>query len=516
MINAPVGSLPWLIYHELLLWWRDVSGHRGTKVWWIGLGAVALVFISGIWLALSSVRPTLTASELPDAAIWIVTGVLGVLLVYGFIQGMNQGVKVLFDRGDLDLLLSSPVSDKVIFASRLLSLALTIFLGFSLVLIPVTLGALLLWIPRLLGIYPTLVSLSLIAASLSMLITLGLVHWLGARKARTIAQIVAGGITALLVLLSQLPNLLSSSDIDLSPVRDRLEALTSSAFANTSSWIWFPARAVFFDPVAVGLMLAIGGAIAWGTVEALHQRFVASTQQTTTSLHRPSNRQPRAFQASGLRLCILKEWKIIRRNPYLIAQTLFQLIFLIPAAIILLRGDGQGLAIDPSASIATVSVLIGGGLTINLTRIVVAGEEATTLLKSSPIQSATLRRGKLLAALIPVWVVLSPLFVGLMLRGESWFGSLLIVFASTVCFALLQLWNSPPVPLASLFKRQREQTGDTILKFLEVLIFFGWVLAAYGVNQPNWIWTLIPLAGIGILMAIASGRSRQIGSHLTF
>lgn len=526
-----VASLLWLLGYELRLWWREVRSKPGMMAWSIGLGVLFAGAFLLLWLALASVREVmsparwqdpevqsyLAAQGLPELAFW--TAVIGWLvgLFYAFIQAMQQSAYALFDRGDLDLLVSSPISSKVIFASRLLSVALRIFLNYCPIVVPMSLFAVAIGFPQLLGLYPALIGLSLSTASLAMLLTLWLVRWLGARRARTFAQVLTALLSALLFLSTQLPNLLRGVNVD----RGGLAALRSGFEAGgilaAESQLWFPVRAIFLDLPSVLLTLLTSGILMWIAVETLHRSFVGGTQQSVTTVKR-SVRLPSKIRFSGgfNRVMLLKEWRIIWRNPYLMSATFLQVLFLIPALVIVLRGEGGNAIASFSTFITVTSVVVGESLTQTLTRLCVSGEEAPDLLKSSPVQGQVLRRFKLLAALIPVWLLMLPLFVILMIQGERWFMPLLLFLSATTCAAMLRLWNSQPIRLADIGKRQQNAQGDLPLGILETLSLFAWAWLGLMIYQGEvWMITL-PIAVIVIVVAIAYWRSQQLGSSLGF
>jgi ABC-2 type transport system permease protein len=161
--------------------------------------------------------------------------------------------------------------------------------------------------------------------------------------------------------------------------------------------------------------------------------------------------------------------------------------------------------------------LIGGNLTSALTLICVSGEEAPDLLKSSPTQGTKLRQLKLLAALIPVWLLLSPIFLILILRGEPWLLALFVVLGSTLSAAMLRLWNARPISLAGLLARQRQNAwGDILLGCLEMISLFTWMFVGFQAGQGNSNLAFEGLGAIAIMLTIAYWRSRVLGTSLGF
>lgn len=338
-----VGTLLWLLRHELRLWWREITSKRAVlailKITII-LGLLFAALFVWLWLVLDDFRESVLFSTTPDSAIWLAVSVWLVGFFYAFIQAMEYSLIALFERGDLDLLVSSPISSKVVFASRLLAVAVEVFLSFSLLVVPASLIAVVLGIPQLLGLYPALIGLSLVATSLAMLLTLGLVRLFGARRARTLAQVFTAILSALLFLGLQLPNL-TKGTFNTQPVWQRLQVwFAKESPFGADSLIWFPAKAIFFDPLAVLLVLVVSSVLGWVTVEILHRSFITGTQQSVTYKHQQLRPQSETDFASGLnRVVLFKEWRIIWRNPYLISQIFLQILFLIPAVVIMLRGN---------------------------------------------------------------------------------------------------------------------------------------------------------------------------------
>jgi len=113
-----VGSLPWLLRHELRLWWRDRTSKPGVAGWAIALGILFTGLFLQLWMVLSTVRTLLPPANLAQLGFWMATGLWVVGFCYAFIQSIRQSIIALFDRGDLDLLISSWLTDKTIQEDR--------------------------------------------------------------------------------------------------------------------------------------------------------------------------------------------------------------------------------------------------------------------------------------------------------------------------------------------------------------------------------------------------------------
>ena len=107
-IRLQSGSTPWLLAHELRLSLRAVTGRRGGRLTLIVV-AVALAFgtvVGGVPMALAirtvPVRPTPLLILIFDLA-------MGAIFTLILSQTLASATTAFYERGDLDLLLSSPV-----------------------------------------------------------------------------------------------------------------------------------------------------------------------------------------------------------------------------------------------------------------------------------------------------------------------------------------------------------------------------------------------------------------------
>ncbi len=510
-----VGSLLWLLRYELKLWWREFfskPGSRITVIMGILFAAVMLLLGGVIWLLSRSAGEL----SLDDAGfeggtlLWIAVGFLGFWFLLSFAQAINLCVTTVFERGDLDLLLASPLNSKVILTSRLLSIAIQLALAFSWPFFILVILALVfhpLW-----GLILTLMCLYLTASSTAMMFSLWLVRVVGGNRARVIAQILASILSALIIVISQL---ISRFDQAL-PIPAAWTQIVTRWFSEdgllgSQSWIWFPARAVWFDPVSVVLTLGLSLGFTWVAVEMMHQAFIQGTQHSAASKPKPARIPTQLqFKENLNQLLLFKEWTLILRNPYLISQIALQFVFLGLFGVIVVR-DQQSSALS-----AAGLVFIGSNLVAALVQICVSGEEASDLLRSSPISNERIRGFKLLAALIPVWLLLSPILGLIYVQGGQWVVATLIFVGGTATNALLSLWNTRPIKFEELFRRgQRADPGDLILGFLNFVSWIAWSGFAYG-TQLEADWAGLVFGLIGLIVAVGYWRSRQLGQLLGF
>ncbi len=504
-----VGSLPWLIRNELRLAWRALTAKTKPWVWAVlillGLAAV----IVPLFFLAQDVRGKLAFNGAPpNFAVIIAQGFVLVTFTLLLSGTIASSVEALFERGDLDLLVSSPLDSKVIFASRALSVALkTFFSSLALILLIVIVGVTLgIW--QVLGLIPTLAALSLIAAGFGMLLTLGLVRLLGARRAKTVAQVLSAVVGAAIYLASQSFRFLGNSSTT-SGITGWIVNLFKGN-VDTSSFWWLPARAVFLDPIGTIAMLTFGTIILWFTTNLVHNTFILGTQTATTgggqrlSAKPSSSSKPVKFASGLTRIVMNKEWRLIARDPYLISQLGLQMLYLLPAVFVFWQPGSTKFSMFGSSftsyAVNIFIVLLGGTLISRLTQIIVAGEEAPELLAMSPAGGENLRWIKFAGVLIPTVLLFSPLLVLIVVRNMHPLVGLIAFFGTVLSLGILQVWTAKPQPRADLMKRNGR--SDFLTGLIQALITFAWLAVVLGLESGAW-WGWLGL-GVGTLLPLVS------------
>ena len=502
----PPGSLLWLLKHELRLWWRDLTSQPGGRL-------IAILISSGLFLLLGlwglggliGSQPATDLQDLPDAALWVAVVLWLILFELSFVQAITLSLVRIFERGDLDLLVSSPLPERVIFASRLLMIVLRQILSFWWVWILFV--ALTLAIPPLLNSIPVFLLLLINSASLAMLTTLKLVEWMGAKQARAVSQLLSVGLSVALLLVARL-----ASGNGSSALQSWGELFSPDSPLGVNSWIWFPARAALGDLPSLLLNLGISWGLAWWSVEGLHHSFIQGTQHSLTT-NRSSSPTPAPeirFRAQLFFLVISKEWRLILRNPYLLSQIGLQL-FSCVLLLFVIPGAGLLAWIDLAHLLAAVTCVISYLLVSALASICISGEEAMDLLRSAPVARVRLQRLKLLSILIPVWMLFLGVLGVLALRGIDWQIALWVNLGSTISAALLGLWNAQPRPLGDLATRQKAPDADLVLSVLSFLCPYTWSAAAILSSFDLW-GAILPLLMGSLLVGLGYLRSQQLGT----
>ena len=123
---------------------------------------------------------------------------------------------------------------------------------------------------------------------------------------------------------------------------------------------------------------------------------------------------PRDVAAPRLRR---KEWTLLRRDPWLVSQTLMQMLYLIPPAVLLWRSfdDGNG----AYQLLVPVLVMAAGQLAGGLAWLAISGEDAPDLVASAPVPPRFIVRAKIEAVLGVIAVVFAPL-VAVLAIASPW------------------------------------------------------------------------------------------------
>ena len=295
--------------------------------------------------------------------------------------------RAFYARADLDLVLSSPASSRKVFAVRIMAIAL------STTALAVPLAApfvnVLAWSggPRWLGAYGVVIAMGLAASALAMALTVGLFRLIGPRRTRFVAQIVAAIVGAFFVIGVQAVAILSTNTLS------RFAALQSEALKRIApgddSFFWWPARAIMGDlPALVGVLAA--SIVLLGAAILLFSRRFAMHATAAAGISATSVRQRRRADAfrptTPARMLRRKEWTLLRRDPWLVSQTLMQVLYLLPPALMLWRNFGDHS--DTLVVLVPVFVMAAGQLAGGLAWLAVSGEDAPDLVATAPISAS--------------------------------------------------------------------------------------------------------------------------------
>lgn len=458
------ASWPWLLRHELRLAWRNVGGARRGVL--IGLGGLLwLGFHAAAWGLL---RLADKVGELSPGVTLIGGAVMWLIFTLMLSQAILLSIGAFFDRGDLDLVLSSPVPPRNVFIVRGLGIAVSSVAIYAALLTPFAHVGLFTGKLSLLAIYPALAGLALLAAAIGMGLTIVLVRALGARRARTVAQLLGAFVGAAFFLTMQLGNLVSHQQTGrwFSAV---VRNASDDGVLGSTSPLWLPFDAMLGQPIALFVVVALGAVSFMLIVTSMARRFLDGTQEAVGSNVTPmveTALEPARFRGPLTRAVLVKEWKLIGRDPQLIANTLLQVLYLLPLVFVWARQTSATTVILPALVMAAATLAAG------LAWLTVAAEDAPSLLASAPVDVGLLLRAKLVAAVLPVWALMAPVALALLaLRPAEAMALVVGVAGATVAVSTIQI----ALPQrGSRRDMRRRAKGNALASVMELTTTAGW------------------------------------------
>jgi ABC-2 type transport system permease protein len=511
------GSTLWLIVHELRLTLRGVMGRQGGKARLaiVGVCVLVAVFIGGLPLALFVRRMPLA---LTSSLVITIDMTLAVLFTLILSQTLALATLAFFERGDLELLLSSPLPPSRILAARAVAIATAPFLWFSALLAIPILPLLALGQPRWLAAYPVLAAVALLASSAGIGLTMLLFRLLGARRTKEAGQLIAAVIGAAFFLVIQARNLLPQSG---RRVFGGIERWAHGGAFDPAGPLAWPARAVLGEPLALLGFVAVSLLVFTGLASGLGRRFSANAAVAAgigAGQRRLSTGAvtARGFRGGPFTAILRKEFRLLIRDPTLLSQVLLRTLYVLPLTFAMLKTASHPNAADSPLiahlRLATLSgsvTFLAGQVAGSLAWISISAEDAPELLVCAPVERRMVRQAKLAAAMIPVAALLTPPLLALVWLSP-WVGVCAAFGAAAAALSsgLVNLWLEKPTPRKA-FRNRRG--GSALAAIAEILVGLGWGatawLAAVGV-----IWALIPVAitlfGLLVLQRIADGKPR--------
>ena len=504
------ASTPWLLAHELRLAWRGFKAGRkssgpGAFVAFAILGG--LILIGGIFLALA-VRGV--AVPIVPMAVIIADLALAVILTLMLSTTLAASADALYERGDLDLLFSSPLAPRKVLFVRALGLTVNAALWFMVPAALLLTPSILMGHPAWASVFVVLAAAALGASGIGLLLAMALFALIGPRRTRTVAQVLAALIGAAFFLASQYRNLMGERASESLFARIALDVrdgvIVLPPFAD------WPLRAALGQPVPLLVLVAIGAGIFLFAAQVLGRRFADAAAATQGAETRKAAKGPtRAFAAGAFRATVRKELRLISRDAALLSQVLLRVLYMLPLAFAMARGAAHLPAWALAGPAAAVTFL-AGQVTGSLIWITVSAEDTPDLLAIAPAPMSVLRRAKLAAALIPVAVLLAAPIAVL-----AWFAPLAALWTAIGAgltawsSGLIGIWHQKPGKRAD-FRRRRAGSFLAALAELGIAALIG---GATALAVAGWyVWALPPLIVAGALMMALRRTDEQIASAL--
>ena len=501
------GSYPWLVRHDLRMSWRGFTDmfarSRPVTALLAGLaGVIGLHLLA--WPAVSSLDEAIQG---PGSGRQICI-VLGCVLAWTIAQGLLGATRLLFNRGDLDLLLGSPLPGIRVFAARASALAASSFGSVAVLALPVANMGALLDDAGWLTLYPLLASLALFGTACGIAVGMALFFVVGPRHARLIAQLGAALIAGAFVLGVQIVALLPK------PMRQAVaDGLRSSGASGGLEQYWaftYPVAAVRGDVVSVIWLVLVSTALFALTVRLLGGLFVRASLSAagapTEGAGFLAGRAGTHRFAMGLGRCLRrKEWRLMLRDPNMFAQLALQMIYTVPVAVMLSRSR---LEFPVALAVAPTLVVIATQIAASLAWITVSGEDAPELIAAAPVSRQEVNRGKLAAIALPIALILAvPLAVLALISPWIAVLTLLCATGGAGSAALLNLWHPMPGRRRGMLQRHQQ---SKVMGLVEHLLAMLWAVVAV----LALIGTPVALVPVAIVVAVMAswcprGRSRE-------
>lgn len=485
-MSAAAGTAAWFAQHESRLIWRDwismITAGRRERLRIVAIGVAAFILFMH-FVAYWVVGPHANAAIDKQTLLTITTSaLLSWMLMIS--QAMESITRAFYARSDFDLILASPVNSEKLFGVRIVTIAL----GTTLMALPLAAPFIDVLIARggwrWLGAYGLIVAMGAASAALAVGLTVALFRMLGARRTRFVAQVVAAIIGAAFVIGLQVVAILSYGTISRAAL---LQSNTLSALApGLDSALWWPARAALGQILPLTAVLATSFALLAAAVILVAPRFAdyaitaAGIGNASVVRSRRNAFRKRLSPRGALRR---KEWILLRRDPWLMSQTLMQMLYLVPPALMLWRGFEQGNS--ALQLVVPVLVMAAGQLAGGLAWLAISGEDAPDLVATAPMPPRFIMRAKVEAVLGVIALIFAPLVAAIAL-ASPWHA---LVAAAGIGIAAaasttVQFWFRSQAKRSQF---RRRQVSSRLATFAEAFSSIGWAATAAVAVASLWL-----------------------------
>jgi ABC-2 type transport system permease protein len=486
---SPATALSWFARHELRLAWREwfamMTGgrRRRARLAVVGLLAFAALLHLPAWAVIGRFADL----ELPldKSSLIVISTTIFLAWTLMLSQAIESVTRVFYARADLDLIMSSPARLANLFSVRIAAIALSVTvmaLLFSTPFIDVLVigGG-----PRWLAAFAVVVAMGLSAAAIAIAVTLLLFRLIGPARTRFVAQVLAAVIGAGFVIALQIAAIISYGTLS------RFTILTSGSLAayapDVDSIWWWPARATMGDSTALLLLLALG-LVLLGSVMAIFSGRFADTAIDAAGYGTSGRRlaKERPFRSGSRQQALRrKEFMLLWRDPWLISQSLMQLLYLVPPALLLWRSFADNS--EARMLITPVIVMAAGQLAGGLAWLTISGEDAPDLVATAPLSPSSVIRAKIEVVLIVIAAIFTPLVVALAFASpyQAAVTAAAVIIGAASATAI-QLWFRVQAQRSQF---RRRQTSSRLATFAEAFSSIGWAASAA-------LLLALPIAGI--------------------
>ncbi|ABE41570.1 conserved hypothetical protein [Rhodopseudomonas palustris BisB5] len=472
------GTLAGFARHDIRLAWRDfvammTAGRRGrARNIVLALIVFGALLHLPAWAMVGSYAGLTQDADQASLIVIAATVALSWLLMLS--QAIESVTRVFYARADLDLIMSSPAPLERVFSVRMAAIALTVTAMALLFAAPVINVLALVGGAHWLTAFGVVAAVGISASAIAIAVTVALFHLIGPRRTRVVAQILSVVIGAGFVIGLQIAAIISTGTLS------RFAVLTSETAASwapaMTSVLWWPARAILGDGVALAALLG-ASLIVLGLVMLLVAPGLGNLVVNAASVGAKAARDRRGGQfrrGSRQQALRIKEFILLRRDPWLVSQSLMQLLYLVPPALLLWRNFS-----DRSTAIVLITpviVMAAGQLAGGLAWLTISGEDAPDLVATAPLPASAVMRARIEVVLMVIAIVVTPLLLPL-----AWLSPLQALLTAAGCAiaaasaTAIQLWFRVQARRSQF---RRRQTSSRVATFAEAFSSIGWAATA--------------------------------------
>ncbi len=483
------GGFLWFARHDLRLAGRRMRAFFGkTK-------PATIALLLGVALALFHALGWVVANRIAEdgagdpQAGWPSVAMALVFIVPWIVsQALTNATRALYSRGDLDIVLASPMSARSLFVARAAAIALESIGSVAIFTLPIANMMALLVGARWLAIYPALLAAGFFGTGLGLFATMGLFRLCGPQRTRLVAQVAATLIGAGFALGLQVANVMPESA--LAAFFALVDAAEPGGLFDRASLWWLPVRAAAGQPAALALWGAASLAVFFAAALLLARAFAAGALSTAgAGASQPRARRRFRFRGGAGASLRRKEWRLISRDPWLASQILLQVIYTMPVSVVLWRAQGPDGSI--ALSIAPALVVVAAHISASLAWLAISSEDAPEFLASAPVTRGEIERRKLEAIAGPLALLFAAPLIGMwMVMPKAAYLTLAFALCAAASTALLNLWHPVPGRRGDLMRRHSQ---SKLVGMIEHALSLFWAtalaLAAY-----RSLWALAPSA----------------------
>ena len=184
-------------------------------------------------------------------------------------------------------------------------------------------------------------------------------------------------------------------------------------------------------------------------------------------------RQPHRFRAVSQQQALRrKEWLLLARDPWLLSQTLMQVLYLLPPALLLWLNFGR--SAGSAVVVVPVLVMAAGQLAGGLAWLALSGEDAHDLVVTAPVAPHAVLVAKIEAILAAIAVIVAPLLLLTALVSPA---AALIAAGGIACAAAsataIQMWFRAHARRSMFRRRQVSSRAATLCEAFASVMWAG-------------------------------------------